>query len=591
MGKVRYIEVILPLRLEWNPVYSVPDEAAEGISAGWRVRVSFAGKEYVGVVTSVDAVPGVDPSRVMPVIAVEDGLPAITAAELRLWRFISDYYLCSIGDVYKAAYPVQKIRSEETALDAALRAEKSREKMVSALKKRIAAIRDRLARKEAAVAGRHSDAVRARLFAEKEKILAELRVAEQALEKFNVEGVLDFPVHSACARAAAPGKPVLLTSADRRSAYISLASKTLKDGFSVLVLVPENDFASIIENMFRQEFGQQLLLFSSRMTAVKRRKTADEVREGRLPYVIVGTRSALYLPFSNLGLVIVDEEQDPLHKQTEPAPRINSRDCAAMLASIHGAQLVLGSATPSLETLFNCETGKYVRADAFPGQVCTAEVIDVSAERRKNGMIGPYSLKIKQIVLGTEGRVVVVRGWENPEELNGWTSDVFGGRSVDILTASAARKIEGEVPLIIVLQADAFFQKDDFRADERALQLLRQIGEHACRFVVQTAKSAHPVYAALAAGSDASVLLAERKEFSLPPFTKIIDIQIDDPSESRRELMTRRLCKALRIGGLRITLARDSHLGSRKASLRQDIAAFEKENKYSSHIKLDVDPQ
>lgn len=591
MGKGSYIEVILPLRLEWNPVYSVPDEAAQGLSVGGRVRVSFAGKEYVGVVAAMDVVPEVDPSRVMPVVAVEGGLPAITAGELKFWKFISDYYLCSIGEVYKAAYPVQKIRSEETALDAALRAEKSREKMVSALKRRIEGIRVRLARKEEALAGRHNDTVRARLQGEREKILEELRAAEASLEKFDVESAIEFPSSAGEPRTVAVGKPVLLTSSDRRSTYITLASKALCEGSSVLVLVPENDFTSIIENMFREEFGQQLLLFSSRMTAVKRRKTADEVRAGRIPYVIVGTRSALYLPFSNLGLVIVDEEQDPLHKQTEPAPRINSRDCAAMLASIHDAQLVLGSATPSLETLFNCGTGKYVREGNASGQGCAVEVIDISAERRKNGMSGPYSLKLKQMVSETEGRVVVVRGWENQEELNGWTADVFGDRPVEVLTASSARKLEGKVPLIAVLQADAFFSKDDFRADERALQLLRQIGEHACRFVVQTAKSAHPVFNALAAGSDASVLLAERKEFSLPPYTKIIDIQIDDPSESRRELMTRRLCKALRIGGLRITLARDSQLASRKSRLRQDISAFEKENKYFSHIKLDVDPQ
>ena len=590
MGKGRFIEVILPLKLEWNPFYIVPDEAAEGLSAGARVRVRFAGREYVGVVAAVDVVPGLDPSRVMPVIAVEDGLPSISEAELRLWRFISDYYLCSIGEVYKAAYPVQKIRSEETALDAAVRAEKSREKMISALRRRIDGLKERLAKKEAALVAKHNDTVRSRLEGEREKILKELAAAGQALEKYEVEEVIDFPP-AVPDRSTAAGKPLLLTSSDRRASYISLARETLDEGSSVLVLVPENDFASIIENMLREEFGQRLLVFSSRQTAVKRRKTADEVRAGRVPYVIVGTRSALYLPFSNLGLVIVDEEQDPMHKQTDPAPRINSRDCAAMLASIHGARFVLGSATPSLETIFNCATGKYLRDDDSSGQPCATEVIDVAAERRKNGMAGPYSLKLKQIISGTEGRVVVVRGWENQEELDGWTRDIFGDGRIEVLTAPAARKIEGKVPLIAVLQADAFFSKDDFRTDERALQLLRQIGEHACRLVVQTARSAHPVFTALSAGADASVLLDERKQFGLPPFTKIIDIHIEDTSESRRELMSRRLCKALHTGGLRLTFDRDSRLAERKSRLRQDILAFEKDNAYPSHIKLDVDPQ
>ena len=588
MGQVRFIEVVLPLRLEWKPVYSVPSEVFDTLHKGSRVRVSFAHREYVGVVSGLDAVPSVDESRILPVSGIETGLPDISEQELKLWEFISDYYLCSIGEVYKAAYPVQKVRSEEVAVNAAERARRTQEKLLGAARKRVETLRGRLARKEEDLGRRHSERVMARLREEKAGLLAELRAAEDAAQRLEGTGVPDLrgPVAKPARKA---GKPLLLTSPDRRSRYMEMCRKALADGCSSLVLVPENDYADIIEKQFRQEFGDSLLVFGSRKTAVQRRRTADLLREAVEPYVVVGTRSALFLPFADLGLVIVDEEQDPLHKQAEPAPHINARDCAAMLASIHGAQFILGSATPSLETLYNCRTGKY----SLSGEAAAsapAEVIDVSDERRKRGMAGPFSYKLKNLIDNTPGEVVLVRGWENAEELDGWIKDVFADRELTVVTPQTARKLPHKVPLLAVLQADALFPRDDFRADERALQMLRQIGECTGRLVVQTAKSAHPVFAALASGLDASSLLDERREFNLPPFSRLIDIRLDDDSESRRELMTHRLLKVLKSGGLRLTLNRDRQLAERKRALYREILAFEKENRYQDHIKIDVDP-
>lgn len=588
MERVRFIEVVLPLRLEWNPVYSVSAEVFDTLHKGSRVRVVFAHKEYVGVVCALDAVPSVDESKILPVAGIETGLPDITEPELRLWKFISDYYLCSIGEVYKAAYPIQKVRSEEVAVNTAERARRSREKLRQAAQKRVDTLSERLARKDADLGRKHSEAVMSRLREEKGQILEALRAAEEAARRFESAGTLE--LHGTAGRQAVKaGKPRLLTSPDRRMQYMQMCREALEEGFSSLVLVPENDFTDIIENQFRQAFGDRMLVFGSRKTAVQRRRTADLLREAAQPYVVVGTRSALFLPFSDLGLVIVDEEQDPLHKQTEPAPHINARDCAAMLASIHGAQFILGSATPSLETIYNCLSGKYLQ-DGGPAANAQVEVIDVSAERRKRGMNGPFSYKLKDIIDNTAGEVVLVRGWENVEELDGWIKDVFADRELTVVTPQTARKLPHKVPLMAVLQADALFPRDDFRADERALQLLRQIGERTDRLVVQTAKSAHPVFAALASGTDASSLLDERKEFDLPPFTKIVDIRIDDDSESRRELMTHRLMKALKTNSLRLTFARNAQLSARKESLRREILAFEKENKYPYHIKIDVDP-
>lgn len=524
MSIKRFIQVVLPLKLEWNPTYSLPEGLCGEVYAGMRVRVVFARREYVGVVCAVDVIPDVDISKITDIISLETNLPVITAHEIELWNFISQYYLCSIGEVYKAAYPVMKIRSE---------------------------------------------------------IVEARKIAKGKAETSTTSAFVNAVRHA--------GKPCVLSSPSRIDEYVKMADDTLSGGRSVLIIVPDNDYSACVEEMLGTRFGREIMTYNSRKTAVQRRKIADKLREASEPYIVVGTRISLFLPFGNLGLVVVDEEQDQLHKQNEPAPRINARDCAAMLARIHGARLVLASSTPSLETLLNCRLGKYEMLSLPVND--KAEVIDVSFERRKNGMAGPYSLKLKSILQATQGRKIVVRGWEVQEELEGWTRDLFGDDpNIEIVTPQAARRIAGRVPLIAVVQADALFPRDDFRADERALQLLRQLSERTDRLVVQTSKSAHPVFRALRDGEDSSVLLQERKDFSLPPYSRIVDIVIEDSSESRKKLMTDRLCRKLHTGSLRIILDRDASLVRRKTALYRDVLTFEKENKYTSHIHFDVDP-
>ena len=108
---VTYISVILPLKLEWEPCYALPEGVR--VQVGNRVRVPLAGKEYVGVVSAVDVMPQTDKSRIKAVMSVEEGLPDVLPEEIRLWRAVADYYLCSVGEVYKAAYPALKLGQEE----------------------------------------------------------------------------------------------------------------------------------------------------------------------------------------------------------------------------------------------------------------------------------------------------------------------------------------------------------------------------------------------------------------------------------------------------------------------------------------------
>ena len=478
-----YVQVLLPLRLQWIPTYSAPTP----LEPGRRVCVALSGRSYDGVVWRSLERPDLPPDRIQPVLSVRDDLPAVTPEELRFWEFLSAYYLCTLGEVYKAAFPLLKVRSERTAADI------------------LARLHARLEKKEAALAGRHSEHVAARLAAERDSLLAQ--IAACSPEKLTPAPRPD------------PGKPLVLTGAKRREAYLPVLREALDAGFQALVLTPEIAFCDKLEALLEPEFGQRLLSFHSGKTPVRRRQTADTLRTGA-PAVVLGTRSALFLPFRSLALVIVDEEQDPAYKQIEPAPRYHGRDAAVALAGIHGARVVLGAAVPSLETLLNVRIGKY-DLRSLPGAPASAEVIDIPAERRKNGMSGSFSRKLIDAVRRTEGPVVLLRGWEKPEVLQQEADALFPGREFTIRTLGALkREGAGNAALIAVLQADALVSRDDFRGDERAAQIVGTLCQFAPRVLIQTA-----VPARFDGRRSADDLLAERQQFFFPPFSRLVEIR------------------------------------------------------------------
>ena len=139
-----YVSVILPLRLEWEPCYYLPSgmDGAESVTAGTRVSVRFAGKTYIGVVSAAGIRPEVDEQRILPVLSLADGLWPVSMDELKLWRFVADYYLCTIGEVYKAAYPAVKINMEMACARLSARRAMMLERKASALNIR----KDRLMR-------------------------------------------------------------------------------------------------------------------------------------------------------------------------------------------------------------------------------------------------------------------------------------------------------------------------------------------------------------------------------------------------------------------------------------------------------------
>ena len=602
---MQYIEVILPLRLGWRPSYSCECD----IAPGQRVQVRFAGRKYIGVVSRTGITPDVAASRIQPILERVDSLAPVTAEELEFWEFLSAYYLCTIGEVYKAAYPALKVNSEKIAANALLRAKESRKRTHSAAialaRTRVDRLKERLEKKDLAISGKKEGTKgRATLVSEREKIVSELKAATETLTALEKEPALadGKPAsHTAGKPAArkksAPGKPMVHIGNDPEDLYIQHIRNALDEGSQVLVLAPEIAELKALETILRPIFPEDIKEFHSAVTAAGRRKIADALREGGR-CLVLGTRSALFLPFNGLGLVIIHEEQDTWYKQTEPAPRYHGRDAAVKLAGIHGAQVILGSSSPSFETILNAQSGKYTLqggSGQAPG-ITPPLIIDIGAERRKNGMLGGFSRILVREALDTAGPIVLVRAWEKEEEVRPQAESLLPGKDVRIMTMNELkREGAGSAGMIAVLQADALVSKDDFRADERAVQLISQLQSMAPRVLIQTA-----VADRFNSRKALAELMKERKDFNFPPYSRMVDINITDSSAARLSLMASRLSDALDSSAvqladgsfkLRFTFPRNETLASRKREILEKVVAFETGQKYGGHIVIDVDPQ
>ena len=744
MNQAHFISVILPLKLEWEPVYS----AGGDICIGDRVRVTFANKEYVGAVSATDVAIDIDPSRILPVTAVEKGMGAILPQEIQLWKQVADYYMCTVGEVYKAAYPAGKINLEEAKAAAREKVIARREKIAADIERRISALQERLQKKELQYGKAKDNTIgKSRLAESVRKISEDIQRAEESLKaaRKNIESATHGPdlgnaslpelkvsltpaqeeANSMIAEGFRAGKPVLLngvTGSGKTEIYILNAWKTLKAGKNVLYLVPEIALSRQLEDRLREHFGERLLIFHSGETAASKRNIGEMIRsqkgsEGN--YILLGTRSSLFLPHHDLGLIIVDEEHDNSYKQDSPAPRYNGRDTALMLSQIQrGCHIILGSATPSLEEMYNCLTGKHVQvilADRFHGSSdAEVEIIDTKAERRKNGMIGSFSRRLIAAInetIGSGGQVLILRsrrawatvlqcsscgeiqkcphcnvsqslhkttgkltchycgrtqqydgtctscggslvplgaGTQKIEEeaarlfpdagIARLDSDTSQNRKYerDTIQAFADGKIDiligtqiitkgfdfGNLRLVAVIAADSLLGIQDFRADEKALQLLEQFRGRCGRrsesgkFVIQTSQPEHPVYTNLEKESAREFslrLLEERKDFNFPPFSRIIEIALHDTQEKRVVAISLKLHSRLAeavppemitgpyqpaidkiedeyIRKIRINLKKDRMSGEYKRRLRQVIAEIEKSCKYTGHISLNVDP-
>ena len=608
------MDVIIPLKFRDSVTYSLPESLEGSIVPGSIVKVTVVGRSYTAVVLRVKDVPGFDPSKIIPLREVVN-FPPVTQANMDFLRQVASYYMCSLGEAFRFAAP----------------------STVKALK------RDRAKEADAEEAAGNGSGGQ-------EPAGAALPVLsdEQAKAADSIRNLFS------------SGKNVLLhgvTGSGKTEIYITLADECLRKGRSVLYLVPEVALSRQIQKRLEEHFPGRLLVYHSRQTAAHKREVYERVAsctECSEPYVILGLRSALFLPYRNLGLIIVDEEHDTSYKQTDQAPRYHGRDTALMLGRIMHCPVLLGSATPSFESLFNVQVGRLGLVSLthryFGGEDSSVVLVDMRKERRKNAVKGPFSLILLKAMaarLERHEQVLIFRSrrayasavecgecgavlrcprcniplsyhkfnhslschycnystpfpavcpecgkdalrmlGDGTEKIEEALQELFPEARIGRFDADTAKDkreearilkqfAEGKIDMLVgtqmitkgfdfsrltltaVLKAEAVTSVFDFRADERALQLLRQLMGRAGRrsssgeMIVQTFRAEHPVFNMLLhpGGEDIRGLMEERREFGYPPFTRIIRISVKSKEKERSECLARDVSATLNRSG------------------------------------------
>ena len=387
----RYVDVILPLPLEGFFTYSVPEKLAEKVKRGVRVLVPLGkSKRYVGLAVEVhDRKP--DFAQIKDVLEVLDAEPVVRDEQFRLWQWIADYYLSPIGEVYNAAFPLgmktiegykpkqetyitlgEKYRNEQAlhiALDVLARAPKQQKVFIDYLQlshwdEISAEVAVQEVSKDELMNFSHcTAAVLKQLVDKKFLVLYEKEVGrlnhggEPHLERIKKLNVPQQEAYNQIVFQFLSKKIVLLhgvTSSGKTEIYIHMIKEAIEKKQQVLYLLPEIALTVQMRDRLQRVFGNRLGIYHSKYSDAER----VEIWKKQLsqnPYdVILGARSAVFLPFQRLGLVIIDEEHETSFKQQDPAPRYHARSAAIMLAQMYGtAKVLLGTATPSMESYYN----------------------------------------------------------------------------------------------------------------------------------------------------------------------------------------------------------------------------------------------
>lgn len=431
---MNYIDVLLPVPLEGLFTYSVPPELEASAERGRRVLVPFGrNKTYVGLV--VRKHENKPQFAVKDVKLVLDDARIVTDGQLELWRWISTYYMAAPGDVLSAALPgglksVDAYRPKtETclALAPALRNERALGVALDMLKRapgQLKAFTDFLAmthwdtieattvrtpvaeltRDELMNTSHCTSAIIKNLVDRKFLVAYEREVGrlnhggEPHLDNIKPLNEAQQEAYNQIVFAFLKKNVVLLhgvTSSGKTEIYIHLIRQALAEHKQVLYLLPEIALTVQIRQRLQAVFGDRLSIYHSKYSDAERVEIWKK-QMSQTPYdVILGARSAVLLPFTNLGLVIIDEEHETSFKQQDPAPRYHARSAAIVLAAKAGAKVLLGSATPCAETWHNAHTGKYgyVRLDKRYGDMQLPEihVVDIKDLQHRKMMNGPFS--------------------------------------------------------------------------------------------------------------------------------------------------------------------------------------------------------
>ena len=431
---MKYVDVILPLPLDGTFTYSVPDGMEGKVVPGVRLLVPLGkSKKYIAMATRLhDDKPAFS---CKPVEAVLDNTPSLLPQQMRLWQWIGYYYMAPLGDVYNAAMPgglkstekfkpkmelyvelASTYRSEQAlhvALNLVQRALKQAKTLTTFLSLSHWDSLDgdtpregiKKVTKEELMNESHCTAAVVKALIDRGILFTyELEIGrlntngESHLDLIKPLSLAQQDAYNGILMQMMKKDVVLLhgvTSSGKTEIYIHLIRKAIEEHKQVLYLLPEIALTVQIMERLHRVFGDRLGIYHSKYSDAER----VEIWQKQLsdhPYdVILGARSAVFLPFKNLGLIIIDEEHETSFKQQDPAPRYHARSAAIVLAKMYGAKTLLGTATPSMESYYNAQLGKYGLVELktrYKGiQLPEIQVVDVKDLRRRKMMSGPFS--------------------------------------------------------------------------------------------------------------------------------------------------------------------------------------------------------
>lgn len=505
-----YVDVLLPLALPTPLTYSVPVgmEVVEGARVVVPMRQS---SRYVGVIWRIhEEFPAVDLKRVRAVETVLDDAPIVTPMQHQLWEWMAQYYMCTLGEVYKCAMPAglklereSVVRVQENGLAGMqplsdgqaktlflvqrrgeigleqllqeLEAGEGMRWLKQLLRLRVLTVEDRVVERYkprrqvyvyleelyadeanylALLASLQRSSAQERVMTAflqllqtggltltagipKSQLLAASKTSASVLDTLERKGVIrleevnvsriagkglklsPLPELSAAQQRGlalieqglAKGNAVLLhgvTGSGKTEIYIRLLANCIARGQCALYLLPEIALTAQLAQRLRRVFGDKVGLYHSKQSDEERRELYENLLGIRYAadapevQIVLGARSALFLPYQNLGLIIVDEEHESSYKQHSPTPRYQGRDVALYMAKLHGCQIVLGSATPSLESYSNAQSGRFglvELTERYGDAVLPAvEIIDVREAQHRREMNGHFSRRLFEAV-------------------------------------------------------------------------------------------------------------------------------------------------------------------------------------------------
>lgn len=735
---LRYAEVLVPLPIAGAFTYEIPDEMSSMVRPGHRVIVPFGAKKlYTGIVVSLSGERPEGNYELKSIVSALDDTPILRRPQLQLWQWVAEYYLCTPGDVYKAALPAGlKVESEtfieidsdfeedensrlseretiiyQTLDHAAKRmsigeiekltgfqnvshtatrmlekgAVRISEKLVERYTShKIACVRIAIERNDSDSLHRAFDRIH-RFPKQEQTLVAMLELSgfmrqgeplkevsrEELMERAGVpattikqmadKGIFEIykkEVNRFALNGLATGElPVLseaqaralgeihrswldkdvtllhgVTSSGKTELYIHLIDYVLRHKRQVLYLVPEIALTTQLTHRLQRVFGDKVVIYHSKFSDNERVDIYRKILSSKEPMVVIGARSALFLPMHDLGLVIVDEEHETSYKQQDPAPRYNGRDTAMVLARMHGAKTLLGSATPAIDTYYKALDGRYglvTLSERYSGvQLPDVELVDTTKARRQGLMNGAlagrtvslinnavaagqqailflnrrgyapvavckmcaytpkcehcdvsltYHKGIDRLVCHYCGAVyplptvcpacrepgIEVHGY-GTERMEDEIENSFGDAGILRMDLDTTRNKDGyekiinefsngkaqilvgtqmvtkgldfdRVKTVAIVNADALVNQPDFRANERAFNMMSQVAGRAGRrderglVAIQTRKPSLPIFAYVKAHDYIGFYneeIEERRRYLYPPFTRLIYIYI-----------------------------------------------------------------